>query len=83
MTKSEIKDRLHGIIDGIDDGEVLEAVYKLLSQKDEPLYSLKGYELSQEEFEANIEEAEMSIQNGETFTHAEVIARFKSRSGKE
>lgn len=74
MTKSEIKDRLHGIIDRIDDGEVLEAVYKLLSQKDEPLYSLRGYELSQEEFEANIEEAEWSIQNGKTFTHAEVVA---------
>ncbi|GAB5523250.1 MAG: hypothetical protein Roseis2KO_11220 [Roseivirga sp.] len=83
MTKSEIKNRLHGIIDRIDDGEVLEAVYKLLSQKDKPLYSLKGYELSQEEFEANIEEAEMSIRNGKTFTHAEVIARFKLRSGEE
>lgn len=79
MTTSEIKTRLHGIIDRIDDSEVLEAVYDLLSQKDKHLYSLKGYELSQEEFEASIEEAEVNLSDGKTFTHAEVLAKFKSR----
>ena len=79
MTVTEIKTRLHGIIDGIEDEQLLKAMYEWLSEKQSTMYTTTGYKVTEEEFIANVREAESDIDQGNTLTHEEVISRLRSR----
>lgn len=79
MTSTEIKTRLHSIIEDINDEDLLQAIYDWLSKKQDSVYSPAGYKLTEEEFVANVREGEEDIRQGKTLSHEEVISRLKSR----
>jgi len=75
---SKIKSELHQIIDQIGDDKLLEAVYALLSSHT-VASDLDGKPLTQEEFEAMIDEGEDDILNGRVYTLEEVKAHFRKK----
>ncbi len=75
---SNIKAELHQMIDQIGDDKLLEAVYALLLNHS-VAFDTNGNPLTQEEFEAMIDEGEDDISKGKVYTHEEVKAHFRQK----
>lgn len=72
MKTIELKEELHQIIDRIKDRDVLQAVIKLLEEKNIVASTVDGEPLNQSQLERQIKDAEQDIISGKVHTHAYV-----------
>ncbi len=71
MGKEEIKNKIHQLIDEIEDESALNMLYEDAVEYKSNASSLKEDELTEEQW-AEIQEGIVQIERGEFFTHEEV-----------
>ncbi|PBQ30631.1 hypothetical protein CNR22_02200 [Sphingobacteriaceae bacterium] len=79
MTTTELKKKIHKVVDGIDDAKLLEAVFTILNANAQP----DEYSLSDEDLRI-IEERKIEYKSGETkvYTVEEVKKKILKNLGK-
>jgi predicted transcriptional regulator len=78
MSSTELKSKLHQIIDKIEDDKILQAVHTLLEGRNDFIFSADRKPLSKKEVDLMLSEGEQDIKEGRVTDHKELMEEIKT-----